>query len=183
MRHMNLLVPGPRASSYTYLRPVNSDGLTNTAALLSEVRQLRQELRSNTAATLRAQILIFRVQAQEAAVARASQRLDEATTRHTQWAEKRKQYVSQLKWYENKRESIEDSVEGKKYDDEIASMKAQMDAEIPYEQELEAKEAELKEEVRNEEAKLGRLQDELDRMDKMLENSDASSAHSEGKQN
>ena len=47
-------------------------------ALLSEVRQLRQELRTTTIAAQRSQILIYRLQGQEASVARASQRLDEA---------------------------------------------------------------------------------------------------------
>jgi hypothetical protein len=50
-------------------------------ALLSEVRQLRQELRqelrTTTIAAQRSQILIYRLQGQEAAVVRASQRLGE----------------------------------------------------------------------------------------------------------
>ena len=47
-------------------------------ALLLEVRQLRQDLQTTTIAGQRVQILIYRLQGQEAAVARASQRLDEA---------------------------------------------------------------------------------------------------------
>lgn len=46
-------------------------------ALLSEVRQLRKDLQTATIAAQRAQILIYRLLGQEAAVARASQRLDE----------------------------------------------------------------------------------------------------------
>src|SRR5712664_183098 len=46
-------------------------------ALLAEVRQLRQDLRTATATSQRVQILLQRVQGQEAAVARASQRLDD----------------------------------------------------------------------------------------------------------
>ena len=41
-------------------------------ALLLEVRQLRQDLQTTTIAAQRAQILIYRLQGQEAAVARAS---------------------------------------------------------------------------------------------------------------
>ena len=47
-------------------------------ALLSEVRQLRQELRTTTIAAQRSQILIYRLQGQEASVGRASQRREEA---------------------------------------------------------------------------------------------------------
>jgi len=50
-------------------------------ALLLEVRQLRQDLQTMTIAVQRAQILLYRSQGQEAAVARASQRLDGARER------------------------------------------------------------------------------------------------------
>lgn len=144
-------------------------------ALLAEVRLLRQDLRSSTLAAQRAQILIFRVQAEEMAVQRAHQRLEDATSRRAQLEEKRKPYEAQLKWYEKTREHLENSAEQRKYDDEIAQMKAQIDLYASAEQEMQSKEVELREQLRTEEAKLGRLQDELDRLDKVLENSSAGS--------
>lgn len=144
-------------------------------ALLAEVRLLRQDLRSSTLAAQRVQILIYRVQAQEATVARASQRLEEATLRRTQLEEKRKEYEAQLKWYEKTRDSLENSAQEKKYDDEIAGVKAQVNVFLSEEQEMQSKEVELREQLRTEEANLGRLQDELDRLDKALEDSSASS--------
>src|SRR5438132_4949622 len=66
-------------------------------ALLSEVRQLRQDLQTTTIAGQRAQILIYRLQGQEAAVARASQRLDEARDKLARIEEQRKQVVSAIK--------------------------------------------------------------------------------------
>jgi hypothetical protein len=56
----------------------NSSDSQTLQALLLEVRQLRQDLQTTTIAGQRAQILIYRLQGQEAAVARVSQRLDEA---------------------------------------------------------------------------------------------------------
>src|SRR5216684_6457268 len=50
-------------------------------ALLAEVRQLRHDLQTTTLAAQRAQILLYRLQGQEAIVARASQRLDDARAR------------------------------------------------------------------------------------------------------
>jgi len=52
----------------------NSTDSQTLQALLGEVRQLRQELRSSTVAAQRAQILIYRVQAQQGAVNRVSQK-------------------------------------------------------------------------------------------------------------
>ncbi len=139
-------------------------------ALLAEVRLLRQDLRISTLAAQRAQILIYRVQAQEAAVAHASQRLEEATLRRSQIEEKRKQYASQLKWYQDTKDHLESPADQKQYDDTIAQLKAQMDAQLPEEQELQSREVAFREQLSMEEAKLGKLQDELDRLDKALEN-------------
>ena len=66
-------------------------------ALLSEVRQLRQDLQTTTIAGQRAQILIYRLQGQEAAVARASQRLDEARDKLARIQDERKHRLRVLK--------------------------------------------------------------------------------------
>src|SRR5258708_20183543 len=47
-------------------------------ALLTEVRELRQDLRTSLARVQSGQILLSRLQAQQVAVARASERLEEA---------------------------------------------------------------------------------------------------------
>lgn len=144
-------------------------------ALLEEVRLLRQDLRTANVATQRAQILIYRIQAEEMAAERAYQHLENATSRRTQVEEKRKQYEAQLKWYEKERDRLENSAEQKKYDDEIAQVKAQIGGYVSEEQEMQSKEVALREQLRTEQAKLGRLQDELDRLDKALENASQSS--------
>src|SRR6266478_1997005 len=70
-------------------------------ALLSEVRQLRQDLQTTTIAGQRAQILIYRLQGQEAAVARASQRLDEAREKLARIQDERKHVATDIKQHEN----------------------------------------------------------------------------------
>src|SRR6267154_5881915 len=50
-------------------------------ALLSEVRQLHHDLQTTTVAAQRAQILLYRLQGQEAAVVRATQKVDDARAR------------------------------------------------------------------------------------------------------
>src|SRR5882672_807756 len=70
-------------------------------ALLSELRLLRQDLRTTTVAAQRSQILIYRLQGQEAAVARASQRLDEAREKLARLQDERKQVAVEVKQIED----------------------------------------------------------------------------------
>jgi len=140
-------------------------------ALLAEVRELRQELHIATVIAQRMQILIYRLQAQEAAVARASQRLEDVRSKVAQKEDVRKGVAHQLKYYEGMKDGTENSVEQRKYEGAISDTKAQVEALMAEEQELQSREAECREDLRTEESKLGRLQDDLDRLDKSLENS------------
>ncbi|OLB16724.1 MAG: hypothetical protein AUH16_12580 [Acidobacteria bacterium 13_2_20CM_57_7] len=76
-------------------------------SLLLEVRQLRQDLQTTTIAGQRAQILIYRVQGQEAAVARASQRLDEFREKLARIQDERKHVAADVKRFEDSLSSSE----------------------------------------------------------------------------
>ncbi len=52
-----------------------------TQALLTEVRQLRQDLQATAGVILRAQIVMYRLQVESGLLTRATQRLDDARTR------------------------------------------------------------------------------------------------------
>ena len=138
-------------------------------SLLAEVRQLRQDLRTATLAAQRAQILIYRVNAQEAAVVRASQRLDEVKERLPQMNAGRKHNADQIKRFEDAKEHAENPSEKKQLDELISNLKASIESMESEEQEMQSRKNELEDELRIEQAKLGRLQDELDRLDKALE--------------
>ncbi len=159
------------------LFPVAAFGQTATndsqtlQSLLAEVRQLRQDLRNANAAAQRAQILIYRLSAQETATAHVSQRLDDAKERLAQMDVERKRSTAQVKQYEDMRERIESPQERKQFDEVLSQLKGQIEASVLQEQELQSKQTELEEQLRTEQAKLGRLQDELDRLDRMLEDS------------
>jgi len=73
-----IISPGPSTFSTACFGQTTPGDSQTLQALLSEVRQLRQDLQTTTIAAQRAQILLYRLQGQEAAVARASQRIDEA---------------------------------------------------------------------------------------------------------
>jgi hypothetical protein len=65
------------ASAFAQTNPTDSDTFK---ALLTEVRLLRHDLQTTAVAAQRAQILIYRVQAQESVVRRMQERADDART-------------------------------------------------------------------------------------------------------
>jgi len=66
-------------------------------ALVAEVRQLRKDLQTSNGCALKAQILLSRLQFQEAAVARASQRLNDARGRLADTQRRRGEVAVNLK--------------------------------------------------------------------------------------
>jgi chromosome segregation ATPase len=139
-------------------------------ALLTEVRQLRHDLQTSAIAARKAQIVIYRLHVQEAAVARASELLDETKAGLQQWRTQRSYQAVQIKRYEEMKDRTEDAAQRKQFDDEIADLRTQMEASVPEEQELQSKELELEQQLRIEQAKLDQLEGELDRLDQAVMN-------------
>ena len=137
-------------------------------ALLAEMRQLRQELRTATIAAQRAQILIYRVQSQQAVVTRLTQRVDNNGSRLTQNQNEQKMFASQIKRLEDLRETQNESGR-KQTDEQLGQMKARVEQLVSEEQDILPRKIGLEEELRGEQAKLAQLHDELDRIDKALE--------------
>jgi len=137
-------------------------------ALLAEVRQLRQELRTSSIAAQRAQILIFRVQAQQTVVTRISQRVDNERSRLTQNQSEQRRFTTAIKRLEDLRVRQTDN-ERKPTDEQLAQMKIRLEQLSSEEQESQPQKIEIEEELRVEQTKLAQLHDELDRIDKLLE--------------
>jgi chromosome segregation ATPase len=139
-------------------------------ALLAEVRQLCQDLQTSAIAARKAQILIYRLHVQEEAVAHASQRLEEAKSSIEQLRARRRYQEFQIKQYEGMKDRDENDAQRKQFEDAITQLKAQMEALASEEQEAQMKEMDLEQQSRTEQAKLGQLQDELDRLDQAVMN-------------
>jgi hypothetical protein len=139
-------------------------------ALLAEIRQLRQDLQTSAIAARRAQILIYRLHVQEAAVAQASQRLDEAKSSIEQLRASRKYQEIQFKRYQDMKDRAENAVQRQQFEGAITELKAQMEASVSEEQEVQIREMELERQSRIEQAKLDQLQEELDRLDQAVMN-------------
>jgi hypothetical protein len=76
-----LLIPSLLLISMPAFGQSGSSDSQTLQALLAEVRQLRHDLQTTTIGAQRAQILIYRVQAQESIVRRMQERVDDAQRR------------------------------------------------------------------------------------------------------
>jgi hypothetical protein len=139
-------------------------------ALLTEVRQLRQDLRTTTVAAQRSQILMYRLQGQEAAVLRASHRLDEAREMLARTREDRKLVAGNIKQNEEFASNSENSpTQRKSVENSLAEFKERLESLESDEQQRQSREIEAEQQLRTEEARLSDLRNQLDRLDKTLE--------------
>ena len=145
-------------------------------ALLAEVHQLRHELRTATVAAQRAQILIYRVQAQQTVVARLSERVENDRSTLSRIQSEQRRLAAGIKHLEDLRDSQSDT-ERKRTEEQMAQMKMRLDQLSNEEQEIQPRKIELEEELRLEQTKLTQLHDELDRIDKSLEQMSRASAN------
>jgi hypothetical protein len=139
-------------------------------ALLNEVHQLRQDLQTVSVAARRAQILIYRLYVQEAIVRQASENLNNTKAALDAIRTNRGFQTEQIKQFEEAKDSSDDPTYRKQMDDMIAKLRSRLEAENSVEQEMQAKEIELEEELRTERAKFEQEQAKLDELDNALEN-------------
>jgi chromosome segregation ATPase len=140
-------------------------------ALLAEVRQLRQDLRTTTMAAQRVQILLHRLQGQEAAVAQMQRRVDEAHSNLAQTQSEMKRLTSDIKRIEDMHSNSQNPAERKDLEQLLPQLKERLASQESAEQQWQTKQAEVEQDLRTEQAKLSVLQDQLDRLEKSLENS------------
>ena len=171
MKRLSLL-PLALLLATTAFAQTNSNDSDTLKSLLSEVRLLRQDLRTTTVAAQRAQILVYRAQAQESVVRRMQKRVGETRSRLAQIQTEQRNRSASIKQVEEKR-SQSDTTAAKQNELEgvLVQIKTRFDADANKEQETQAKLIESEEQLRLEQAKLGGLQDQLDRLEKLLESS------------
>jgi len=164
------LVLGLLLTSQASFAQTSSTELQTLQALLAEVRQLRQDLRTTTVAAQRVQILLFRLQVQEAAVARMERRLDDARSNLTQTQLELKRLAAEIKLREDMQSNTQNPAERKELEEVLPRLKAELESLKSTEQQLQARESESEQDLRAEQAKLAVLHGELDMLDKSLEN-------------
>jgi len=170
MNRFGLLVLGFLLISPSAFGQTSSTDSQTLQALLAEVRQLRQDLRKNTAAAQRVQILLYRLQGQEAAVALMQRRVDEARSNLEQTQSEEKSLSSAIKQTEEKLRDAQNPDERKQLENLLSKIRAELEVQQGVEQRTLTKQAEAEQDVKTEQAKLDVLQDQLDQLDKFLGN-------------
>ncbi len=139
-------------------------------ALLVGVHQLRQDIEAMTVASQRVQIALYALQMQDAAMARAAQRLDDARDRRSGAEANRDRTASAIQGLENKLASgTLAQAEAKELQEALSQMKYQVEAQTAEVQTTQAAEAEAASQLRSEQVKLSDAQDRIERLDKTLE--------------
>ena len=139
-------------------------------ALVAEVRQLRKDLQITNGYALKAQILLYRLQVQEATVARVSEHLKDARGRLADTQRHRTEAAATLKRLEESLDDTQISAGDRKQTQyEISSLKTALENLATEEQQRQNAEMEAEEQLRTEQAKLGGLEDRVDRLEKELD--------------
>ena len=138
-------------------------------ALLSEIRQLRKDLQTTTVASQRVQILMYRLQSQQGAVARAQQRLDGVHAKLAQSRDGVRHFTTELERTETALNDTQNPADRKDLETMLPRTKGELESQKAAEQEWEAKEAEAAQDLRSEQSKLATLQEQLEQLDKILD--------------
>jgi hypothetical protein len=139
-----------------------------TQALLNEIRQLRQDLQVTAVTIQRVQIVMYRLQAEASLLNRATQRLDEARNRCTQAQSQKKMMTTQIEQAEERQRSSQNPVDKKAAEEMLQRMKPSFEMWTTQEQQCHSAEADADSQFRAERAKMSELEDQLDRLDKVL---------------
>lgn len=161
---LGLLLVAPAAFGQT--SPNDSQTLQ---ALLSEVRQLRQQLQTLNAASQRTQILFFRIQTQQTLVERASQRAEDARAMLADTQSARKKSEAQAKDVQDSLERTDNAAQKREFEGMAAYYKGRIGELADQEQQRLTKQSEAEEQLRLEQAKLDELDAQLDELDKALQ--------------
>jgi len=139
-----------------------------TQALLTEIRGLRQDLQLTAATIQRVQIVMYRLQAQTAIMNRVTQRLDDARNRCTNAQNQSKMLTGEVQRGEDRLRTSQSPTEQKQLQDQIARFKSQIEMFTNDEQQCRMRESEADSNYRSERAKMAELEDQLDKLDKVL---------------
>ena len=162
---LTLLVFGIPAAALG--QAASSDSQT-LQALLTEVRELRQDLRASLARIQSAQILLSRLQTQQAVVMHASERLDDARSKLAGAQDHQKHLAADIKRLESTLSSEENLTLQKALQDEINRFKPELESSTDLEQQSQATEIEDEQQLRAEQDKLSVLETQLEELVRKL---------------
>jgi uncharacterized membrane protein YccC len=176
MERCCLLILGFLLTAMPVLGQSPSNDSQTLQALLAEVRQLHHDLQTTTLAAQRAQILLYRLQAQQSVVRRMQERVDDTRSKLAQIHAEQKRLTTALKQYEDSVSHSDNPAQDKEVADMMARLKAGLETQTSNEQEAQAQLTEGEEQLRIEQAKLAELEAHLDLLEKTLQGASQPSA-------
>jgi hypothetical protein len=162
---VTLLVFGIPAA--TLAQATSSDQQT-LQALLTELRELRQDLKTSLARVGTAQILLSRVQIQQTAVTRALRHLDDARSELAGAQDHRKHATVNMKRLEDALSAEENLAQQKNLRDMINHSKSELEDATAAEQQFQETEIEAEQQVRAEQDKLNAIENQLDELARQM---------------
>ena len=165
-----LLVTAILAVSTVALSQSNQSDSQTLRSLLEEVRLLRQDLHTTTVAAQRVQIALYRLQLQDAAVARAARLVEEAHSKLTELAAQHKDRVTAVELSERQRDQTQDLQQRRQIEEEALPHLKKSVERIAYDEQQQARTNEAEGQLRAEQVKLDALHSLLDQLDQALEN-------------
>ena len=155
-------------SAFGFGQSTSSDS-QGMQALVAEVHQLRKDLQTTNGYALKAQILLYRLQVQEATVARVSQRVNDLRSMLAGTQKRRRDVAAGLKLNEDVMDNTDTSQELRQQaQQEISRLKPELEALAAEEQQRQSAEMEAEEQLRGEQAKLDGLEDRVEQLEKVL---------------
>ena len=139
-----------------------------TQALLGEIRQLRQDLQNVAATIQRVQIVMYRLQAETTLLNHATERLENARVTCSQAQGQRKYVAAQLEQAEARQRNSQSPSDQRVAEGMLAQLKSSAEVLANAEQECRTNEIDAQAQLRTEQAKMDDLQDQLDKLDKVL---------------
>ncbi len=137
--------------------------------LLNEVRQLRQDLAGTRLAVQRTQILLYRLQLADAALARATQRADQASARLIAVQQRHKNRADQIQNLESRLNLPPEPAQKESLPEIVAQLKRELESWAPDEQDAQTRQIETQSQLRAEQAKRDDLEAALIKLDKELQ--------------
>jgi hypothetical protein len=137
-------------------------------SMISEIHQLRQDLKNTAATVQRVQIAIYRLQAQTAAVDRATQLLDQARSQCKQQEAQRKIVATQIEQAEARKQGSQNPSDQQAIEEMLSYHKSAAATQAAEGQQCQAQEIDAETRFQTEQAKMNELQEQLDHLDRDL---------------
>jgi hypothetical protein len=139
-----------------------------TQAVLTEIRQLRQDLQATAAIIQRVQIVLYRIQAQENQLDRSTQRLETARDVCKGTEMQRKQFKTQIEQIESAKRNAQNASDRQAAEEMLARLRSSAEMFASEARDCQANQVDAEIQVRTEQSKMSELQDQLERLDKVL---------------